>query len=127
MTRTELNIFRKVLTRRQTELGNDNSMREPLAIATSSDELDRTQDASDRDYAMSHLERNSDRLREVQSALRRVAAGTFGVCDGCEENISPKRLAAIPWAPFCIVCQEVADREQKSPTTETDPSFVLAA
>jgi len=127
MTRTELNIFRKVLIRRQTELGNDNSMREPLAIATSSDELDRTQDASDRDYAMSHLERNSDRLREVQSALRRVAAGTFGVCDGCEENISPKRLAAIPWAPFCIVCQEVADREQKSPTTETDPSFVLAA
>jgi len=127
MTRTELNIFRKVLTRRQTELGNDNSMREPLAIATSSDELDRTQDASDRDYAMSHLERNSDRLREVQSALRRVAAGTFGVCDGCEENISPKRLAAIPWAPFCIVCQEAADREQKSPTTETDPSFVLAA
>ena len=127
MTRTELNIFRKVLIRRQTELGNDNSMREPLAIATSSDELDRTQDASDRDYAMSHLERNSDRLREVQSALRRVAAGTFGVCDGCEENISPKRLAAIPWAPFCIVCQEAADREQKSPTTETDPSFVLAA
>ena len=98
-----------------------------LAIETSSDELDRTQDASDRDYAMSNLERNSDRLREVRSALRRIDTGTFGICDGCDENISPKRLAAIPWAPFCIACQEAADREQKLPASEVDPSLVMAA
>ena len=83
--------------------------------------MDRTQDASDRDYAMSSLERNSDRLREVRAALRRIEAGTFGICMGCEEEINPKRLAAIPWAPFCIVCQEAADQEQ------AEPALVLAA
>src|ERR1700733_10532710 len=121
MTKTELNAFRRVLNHRQLELGNSNGIREGLAIGTSSDELDRTQDASDRDYAMSNLERNSDRLREVRSALRRVESGTFGICAGCEESINPKRLAAIPWAPFCIVCQEAADREQ------AEPALVLAA
>lgn len=121
MTKTELNAFRRVLNHRQLELGNSNGAREALAIGSSSDELDRTQDASDRDYAMSSLERNSDRLREVRMALRRIESGTFGICSGCEENINPKRLAAIPWAPFCISCQEAVDREQ------AEPALVLAA
>ena len=116
MTKTELNTFRRVLNHRQLELGNSSGIREALAIGTSSDELDRTQDASDRDYAMSSLERSSDRLREVRSALRRIETGAFGICSGCEENINPKRLAAIPWAPFCIACQEAADREQAEPS-----------
>jgi DnaK suppressor protein len=121
MTKNELNTFWRVLNHRQLELGNSTGAREALAIASSSDELDRTQDASDRDYAMSSLERSSDRLREVRSALRRIESGTFGICSGCEEDINPKRLAAIPWAPFCIVCQEAADREQ------AQPALVLAA
>lgn len=121
MTKTELNTFRRVLKHRELKLGNSNSIREGLAIGSSSDELDRTQDAGDRDYAMSNPERNSDRLREVRSALRRVESGNFGVCGGCEENINPKRLAAIPWAPFCIACQEAADSEQ------AEPVLVLAA
>ena len=116
MTKTELNTFRRILNHRELELRNSNGVRDALAIGTSSDELDRTQDASDRDYAMSSLERNSDRLREVRSALRRMESGTFGICSACEENINPKRLVAIPWAPFCIVCQEAADREQAEPT-----------
>ena len=102
MTKNELNTFWRVLNHRQLELGNSTGAREALAIASSSDELDRTQDASDRDYAMSSLERSSDRLREVRSALRRIESGTFGICSGCEEDINPKRLAAIPWAPFCM-------------------------
>lgn len=121
MTKTELNTFRRVLKNRELELGKSNSIREGLAIGASSDELDRTQDASDRDYAMSSLERNSDRLHEVRSALRRMESGTFGICAGCEGNINLKRLTAIPWAPFCIRCQEAADREQ------TEPVLVLAA
>jgi len=33
------------------------------------------------------------------------------VCLHCEEDISPKRLAAVPWTAFCIQCQEMADRQ----------------
>lgn len=127
MTKTELNTLRRALENLQTELGNGNWNREALAIETSPEELDRIQHASDRDFAMRNLERNSNRLREVRTALRRVYAGTFGICAGCEENINPKRLAAVPWALFCIVCQEAADRWRKEPGSEIDTSLVMAA
>jgi len=74
-----------------------------------------------------NLERNSDRLLEVLVALRRMAAGTFGTCVVCEEDITPKGLAAVPWASSCIVCQEAADREQVAPGNELEMSLVLAA
>jgi len=45
-------------------------------------------------------------LRQVQDALRRIEAGSYGICHECEEPISPKRLAAVPWAKYCVSCQE---------------------
>jgi DnaK suppressor protein len=120
MTKNELNAFRRSLENQQTELGNGNKNREALAIETSPDDLDRIQHASERDYAMGYLERSSNRLREVQEALSRMDAGAFGICSGCEEDISPKRLAAVPWTSYCIVCQELADRRQKTPEIEMD-------
>jgi DnaK suppressor protein len=45
-------------------------------------------------------------LREVSGALRRIDNGTYGVCAECEEPISSKRLDAVPWARYCVTCQE---------------------
>ncbi|MCU1334561.1 MAG: transcriptional regulator, TraR/DksA family [Bryobacterales bacterium] len=127
MTKTELNAFRRILENSQTELGNDNRNREALVIETSPDDLDRIQHASERDYAMSNLERNSGRLREVEAALGRMEAGTFGICVGCDEHINLKRLTAVPWTSFCIVCQEAADRAEKMPSGEVDTAQLIAA
>jgi DnaK suppressor protein len=126
MTKIELNTFRKTLENSQKELGNGNRNREALAIESSPDDLDQIQHASERDYAMGNLERDSNRLREVRAALGRMDAGTFGICVGCEETINLKRLAAVPWAAFCIACQELEDRAQKTPG-EMDTPLVMAA
>ncbi len=125
ITKTKLSPFRRVLENQRAELGNESSSRETLAIETSPDELDRIQNANNRDYAMSNLERASSRLREVRAALCRVDAGTFGICVGCEENITLKRLVTAPWASYCIVCQEATDREQN--TLRMDGSLDMAA
>jgi DnaK suppressor protein len=45
-------------------------------------------------------------LREVNEALERIEEGTYSVCAECDQPISPKRLAAVPWAKYCISCQE---------------------
>jgi DnaK suppressor protein len=45
-------------------------------------------------------------LREVSDALHRIDTGHYGVCLECEEEISPKRLDAVPWARYCVTCQE---------------------
>jgi DnaK suppressor protein len=115
------------LENKQVELGNGNWNREALAIQRSSEDLDRIQQASDRDWAMGNLARNSSRLREVRAALGRVDAGTFGICAECEEEINPKRLTAVPWASLCIVCQEAADLAEEAAGAEIEPSLVLAA
>src|SRR5580693_2874072 len=45
-------------------------------------------------------------LREVADALHRIDAGTYGICPECDEPISAKRLEAVPWARYCVTCQE---------------------
>lgn len=47
-------------------------------------------------------------LRLVDEALDRLDSGDYGVCQRCEEPIPPKRLNALPWARYCVPCQENA-------------------
>ncbi len=50
-------------------------------------------------------------LREITDALHRIDAGLYGTCLECEEPISPKRMNAVPWARYCVSCQDaVAQR-----------------
>jgi len=66
-------------------------------------------------------------LRNVRAALHRIDEGMYGVCLHCEEDISPKRLNAVPWAPYCIACQETADRNQEEGIESLDDLLVNAA
>jgi DnaK suppressor protein len=45
-------------------------------------------------------------LREINDALHRMDTEQYGVCLECEEPISSKRLDAVPWAKYCVTCQE---------------------
>src|SRR5690348_7346395 len=45
-------------------------------------------------------------LHEIGDALRRMDHDHYGVCLECEEPISAKRLEAVPWARYCVTCQE---------------------
>ena len=45
-------------------------------------------------------------LRMIEEALDRLNSGDYGFCLACEEQIPPKRLNAIPWARYCVGCQE---------------------
>ena len=47
-------------------------------------------------------------LRLVESALDRLDSGEYGTCANCGAAISPKRLQAIPWARYCVDCQDTA-------------------
>jgi DnaK suppressor protein len=46
-------------------------------------------------------------LREISDALHRIDQDTYGICMECEEAISIKRLDAVPWARYCVTCQEL--------------------
>ena len=127
MTKTELNRFRTALLQKQTELENSGRGREALAIETSADELDRIQHGQERDLAMGNLARESKLLRQVKDALSRIDHDAFGICADCEEDISAKRLAALPWTDSCIRCQEIADSIRAGQPGSADEELSIAA
>lgn len=54
------------------------------------------------------------RMREVQAidrALRDIDAGTYGICEECEEPISKARLKALPFATRCVRCQAKTEQD----------------
>ena len=103
--------IREILERKLAELTRMLRNREGIAIEKSADQMDEIQYATERDLAIRNVDRDSTLLRQVKAALARMDDGSFGECLDCELPISPKRLAAVPWAQRCIQCQEKADRE----------------
>jgi DnaK suppressor protein len=127
MTKSEVNRFRRILEARQSELARVLRNREGIAIEKSADALDEVQHASERELAIRNLDRDSHLLRNVRTALQRMDDGSYGTCLHCEEDISPKRLDAVPWAGYCIRCQEVADRDNGENVEFFDELLVNAA
>jgi DnaK suppressor protein len=50
-------------------------------------------------------------LRLVEEALDRMNTGDYGICLSCDEPIAEKRLKALPWARYCVVCQDLVSME----------------
>lgn len=127
MTKTETNKYRNILEAKQAELEQVIRNREAITIEKSPDALDEVQHAAERELAIRNLDRESSMLRNVRSALRRFDDGSYGTCLHCEEEINPKRLNAVPWAAFCIQCQEQADRNTEQSQEEFADSLLVNA
>src|SRR5579871_6985558 len=127
MNRTDLNKYKKLLDAKQAELGEGLRNREDIAIEKTPDAIDEVQLAGERELAIRNLDRESALLRNVRLALGRVADGTYGTCLHCEEDIKLKRLDAVPWAKYCIRCQEAADRHEFEPEPGESMDELLAA
>src|SRR5438105_4528595 len=127
MNQTELNKYKAMLETKQAELSAGLRNREDIAIEKTPDAIDEVQLAGERELAIRNLDRESNLLRNVKGALARVADGSYGVCLHCEEEISLKRLNAVPWAAYCIKCQEAVDRNEIEPAESLEQLMANAA
>ena len=112
MTRLELEHFKQLLTTTLEKMEQPIRKREEIAIENAPDDIDRVQGAVERELAIRQLESSFSRIQSVRLALERIEDGSYGTCLECEQEISPKRLKAVPWACCCVRCQEMADRER---------------
>ncbi len=118
----------KVLKARRDELISNLERRDGIQIEQAPDALDAVQNLMMREFAVDQIDRESRLLRQIEDALARIARGAYGTCAHCEEDISPKRLAAVPWASLCIHCQHKADRDDSSGRPRAfQPNFEYAA
>ncbi len=111
MSKHKLKAFRQILIDKKAEIENRLRHLEAIASQTSADELDRMQYSAEQAVAVHHLNFESDTLVEVMEALQRVDEGDFGKCVRCMEQISRKRLMAVPWTRFCIQCRTLGTLE----------------
>ena len=127
MTKSELNRFHAILTARVAVLERLTRQRDGITIERSADELEEIQQASERALAVRNLDRDFTQQRDARAALVRIQEGSFGTCQQCDQEIHPKRLAAVPWALFCFRCQEAVDRNPAEIETPTHVLLTSAA
>ena len=65
-------------------------------------------------------------LRLVNEALDRLDSGDYGICLSCEEPIPAKRLRAVPWARYCVPCQEMIGADADPGRIENGPRMPAA-
>ena len=102
-------LVKQTLEWKLSEVVNPAGWRDSIAVRKSADPTDTTQQIGEREMASQSLSRNASLVRDLRAALNRIAEGTYGVCIDCEEPIAAKRLAAVPWTPRCLSCQNAME------------------
>ncbi|HXU45564.1 MAG TPA: TraR/DksA family transcriptional regulator [Thermoanaerobaculia bacterium] len=74
------------------------------------DIVDRANNAYNRELNFSLSDSERGLLLQIEDALRRLEDGHFGRCASCGNPIARPRLEAVPWARYCIDCQELAEK-----------------
>jgi DnaK suppressor protein len=74
------------------------------------DIVDRANNAYNRELMFSLSDAERSTLLQIENALRRMDEGGYGRCANCGQNIAVPRLEALPWARFCVDCQELAEK-----------------
>lgn len=59
---------------------------------------------------MAVSENDNRQLVLINEALQRIEDDEFGLCQNCEDEINARRIAAVPWARYCLKCQELQEK-----------------
>ena len=87
--------------------GNQNKLQNDIG-----DAIDSSVEEQDRELDLLLQDRDQARLKGIENALQRMESDDFGYCDECGENISKKRLMAVPLTSMCINCQSIEERNR---------------
>jgi DnaK suppressor protein len=83
--------------------------RRDTCIERAPEAIDRVLHAREREIAAERVEACFRLQKQIETALSRLKRGRYGLCLRCDERIEEKRLNALPWALFCVHCQESVD------------------
>jgi DnaK suppressor protein len=117
LSKKELDKYKKRLMELREEVGA--RIRERASTARIDDandlieEMDQANRATEEAFNMRLLDKEVKLLREIDYALRKFDEGTYGICEGTDEQISRARLDARPWTRYSVAYKEQLEREKK--------------
>lgn len=103
--RTQLSGEREGLVTQLVDMGIDPNTGDPDHVEFEQGFADSGQATAEKARVLSMVEGVLDTLREVNAALERIDAGTYGRCESCGKEIPPERLDARPVARECMACK----------------------
>lgn len=68
-------------------------------------------DTYDREFSLSLASNDRQFLYELEDALKKIDEGAFGICESCKSSIAKTRLKAVPYARFCVKCQQIKEKK----------------
>jgi DnaK suppressor protein len=115
MEKDRLEYFRKkLLKQRQAILDKSKKLKEDsytLGTDGIQDMADAASNAYNADILMSLSDNDRNMVKEIDSALDKIANESYGICEECEEPINEKRLEANPVARYCITCKRMIEEK----------------
>lgn len=80
-------------------------------LPSATDPTDRAAQYRDIDVKIGLAQHEAEVRQQIDAALERVNAGTFGVCERCHAKIGARRLDALPYARYCVRCERSIEKE----------------
>lgn len=115
MDKKHLEKYRKKLAEKRHEIikefqNNVNYRRESVADDGTQDIADKANMAYNKEFIFSLTDAERDLLQLIDDALSRLDENEFGACVSCGNEIKSARLEAVPWARYCLNCQELQEQ-----------------
>jgi DnaK suppressor protein len=129
LTPSQLEKMRSVLLNRRGRLLDNSRSKlgevEESGTDAGGDSADRAAASLDRDILVDSAARETKEIRDIEAALAKIDAGTYGICDECATTIPMPRLEYMPNAQFCISCQEKLESQGLLPDETTDEFHIV--
>ena len=105
MSPLDVQKYREILEKKHTELQMTPGRPASELGLRSGDWIDQSSQESEIHVRLAMQQTDSKLLRAVEEAMQRLGSGVYGICQECENEISPARLEAVPWTRVCIECK----------------------
>lgn len=114
MTKKDMEKYRRLLDEKKAslsaELAKTRSAEEETTEESTQDIADKAVSSYTREFLYSLTDGERSTLLRIDDALARIEEGTYGFCANCGQPMTEKRLTAVPWAPYCLDCQELSEK-----------------
>ena len=114
MTKKETEKYRRLLEEKKSslsaEIAKTRSAEEETTEESTQDIADKAVSSYTREFLYSLTDGERGTLLHIDDALGRIEDGNFGFCMNCNTTMTEKRLNAVPWAPYCLDCQELSEK-----------------
>jgi DnaK suppressor protein len=114
MSKKEMEKYRRLLEEKKAALSVDiaktRSAEEETSEELTQDIADKAVSSYTREFLYSLTDGERSTLLQIDDAIARIDDGSYGFCINCGQPMAEKRLTAVPWAPYCVECQELSEK-----------------